>query len=448
MIVIDELLFHRHRFLNTSPILSLVMSDPPHDPLPSRGTEGSWIARKLQVVHSLQRDTKLVIIATSMVGFNSGLLQIIQQIYLSLLGLDVASIAFIIAVTQIASALRTVLYSMLADRYGRKRVLILVYLMGAVHFLVYFLSTDFVWFVVVALVAGGPGTFGYGYVIERVLLADKSTDEMRTTTFSILSFTTAIFSTVGNSLSGLSESIQRLYGLDLVSSTKLLFVFGVVVSFIAVFIIAQLTEEERETVVASKEHYLPQKSRGLILRFATASLIMGVGGGIFFSLAPIWFYRTFNMKISDVGFLIGASKLVETFTYLLAPLIASKVGLVKAYFLTRVGGTMAMFLLPLMPNPLLAAILFSVRSSILHLSLPMKSSYMLAVLSPEERASASSLVNLPASISRASSTTLGGYLMENVSLSLPVYVGATLFLVEASFYYASFRKIKPPEEKL
>jgi MFS family permease len=390
----------------------------------------------------------LVILATSMVGFNSGLLQIIQQIYLSLLGLDVASIALIISITQISSALRTVLYGMLADRYGRKRVLILVYVMGAAHFLVYFLSTDFVWFVVAALVAGGPGTFGYGYVIERALLADKSTDTMRTTAFSIRSFTTSILSTAGNSLSGLSETLQRLYGLDLVSATRLLFVLGVAISLIAVFIIALLSEEEKEKVVASKRPYLPQKSRGLILRFATTSLIMGVGGGIFFSLAPLWFYLTFNMKISDVGLLIGASKLVETSTYLLAPLIASKVGLVKAYLLTRVGGTMTMFLLPLMPNPLSAAILFSVRSSILHLSLPMKSSYMMAVLSPEERASASSLVNLPASISRASSTTLGGYLMENVSLSLPVYIGATLFLVEAAFYYASFRKIKPPEEQL
>jgi len=47
----------------------------------------------------------------------------------------------------------------------------------------------------------------------------------------------------------------------------------------------------------------------------------------------------------------------------------------------------------------------------------------------------------------ARALTVGGYLMERVSASFPVYVGATMFFVEAFYYYFTFRDSKTPEEK-
>lgn len=63
----------------------------------------------------------------------------------------------------------------------------------------------------------------------------------------------------------------------------------------------------------------------------------------------------------------------------------------------------------------------------LHSSLPLKSSYMMTLLSPEERVFAANLINLPGSVPRAAATTIGGYLMENVSTTLPIYAAAIIF---------------------
>ena len=54
------------------------MVDLSHNLSSEDGVVGSWVARKLQLVRGLERDAKLVIAATSMIGFNSGLLQIIR----------------------------------------------------------------------------------------------------------------------------------------------------------------------------------------------------------------------------------------------------------------------------------------------------------------------------------------------------------------------------------
>jgi hypothetical protein len=73
---------------------------------------------------------------------------------------------------------------------------------------------------------------------------------------------------------------------------------------------------------------------------------------------------------------------------------------------------------------------------------------MMAQVSPEERASAASLIQIPGIIPRASAIALGGYLMEYVSTALPVYISVAAFSSEAIYYYLTFHKFKPPEERL
>jgi len=54
-----------------------------------------------------------------------------------------------------------------------------------------------------------------------------------------------------------------------------------------------------------------------------------------------------------------------------------------------------------MPNAVLAALVFAARNAIMHVALPMKASYTMALLSPEERASSASIIELPGIIPTA-----------------------------------------------
>ncbi len=384
-----------------------------------------------------------------MLSFVGGYMQIVQQIYLSLLGFSTVSIGLLISVTLVTDALRMVAYGTLADRYGRRNILAVMYLTNIAYFVIYYFSREFTWFLVAAMIAGGGFTgVGFGGPVEQALLAEKSNNQNRTLAFSLQTFSTSALSILGNFLSGMPEYLQVAYRMDVIESIKPLFLLGILFSLGAAATILLITEDKRgKAQVGVKRPYLPKEMRGLVLKFSISSIIMGMGGGIFLQLAPTWFYQTYKIKISEVGYILGASKVIETSAYLFAPVIAVKTGLVKAYLLTRLGGASIMVVLPFMPNALSAAFLFSLRTAVLHSSLPLKSSYMMALLSPEERASAASLVNLFGSMPRSASTTVGGYLMESVSTSLPVHIAATMFFAEAFYYYFTFRNIKPPEEK-
>jgi MFS family permease len=393
------------------------------------------------------KDVKFLISAVSILSLIGGYLQTVQPIYLSFLGFDAASIGLLVSITSVTSTIRMFFYSIVADRYGRRKVLAIMYLIEITFFVIYYFSTDFIWFIIAALFAGsGFRSMGLGGTIHQALITEKSEHDLRNMVFSFQTFIAFICSIIGSTLSGLPEYFQQAYGLDFVGSIKPLFILGIVATCLASLLVL-LTTEDLTTTKLTKKRFIPQKSRGLILKFAITNSIMGIGGGIFFALVSLWFFQAFNVKMSEIGYILAIAKIVEMPSYLIAPSIASKIGLVKAYFATRTSGALIMLAMPLMPNAFLAALLFGARSAILHMSLPLKTSYMMALLSPEERASSASVIQLLSTAPRSAATPLGGYLMENVSVSLPIYIAASAFSIEALYYYFTFRKIKPPEER-
>ncbi len=406
------------------------------------------LMQRIRKAADLRRDIKLLIAGSSTLSFVTGYMQVVQQIYLSILGYDTASIGFLIAVATIMDALRTTVYGALADRYGRKKILSIAYLSNVIYFIIFYYSRDFTWFLAAAMISGGGFTgIGFGGPLEQALIAEKSTNENRTLTFSLQTFSTSALLIVGNFLSGLPEYLQGAYGLDVVGSIRPLFLIGMICCFVGSAIVALIKEEKREKTQSAERRYIPKEIRGIVLKFSIANMIMGFGGGIFLQLLPTWFYLTYNIKLSQIGYIMGISQTVETSAYLISPLIAARTGLVKAYLITRCAGAALMLGLPLMPSATLAALIYSARSAVLHSSIPLKSSYMMALLTPKERAAAAGVINLIGTLPRSGGTSVGGYLMERVSTALPVYVGATMFFIEAFYYYFNFHKIKPPEEK-
>ena len=114
---------------------------------------------------------------------------------------------------------------------------------------------------------------------------------------------------------------------------------------------------------------------------------------------------------------------------------------------TRLGGAACAALIPFAPTPVLAALIYTARNAIQHISIPLRQPYMMAALQPEERVSAAGIVQLSSTVSRSIAPTLGGYMMQELSTSLPLFVSAAVFTVSNGLYYLFFHKAKPPEER-
>ena len=64
---------------------------------------------------------------------------------------------------------------------------------------------------------------------------------------------------------------------------------------------------------------LPRKSLGIIAKFSTANLMIGLGAGLIIPLIPTWFYLRFNVTDVFSGPLVAASNIIMGLTALAAP---------------------------------------------------------------------------------------------------------------------------------
>jgi predicted MFS family arabinose efflux permease len=126
--------------------------------------------------------------------------------------------------------------------------------------------------------------------------------------------------------------------------------------------------------------------------------------------------------------------------------IALTFGTVRSVVATRAVGTVLLFAVVLMPTFAWAAVLYGIRMVFNVLSIPVRQSYLMGVIEPSERATASGFANFPSQVTSAAGPYMAGYFMEHVALSLPLEFAAVMQGLNTILYWAFFRNVYPPEE--
>src|SRR5205085_12510335 len=103
---------------------------------------------------------------------------------------------------------------------------------------------------------------------------------------------------------------------------------------------------------------------------------------------------------------------------------------------------------PLAPSFKSAVLLFLCREALVEMDVPTRQSYVAALVNPTERTFASGITNLARNLFWAVGSGVAGLLMQAVSFSAPLLVGAGAKVAYDLLLYKSFRKLKPPEEAL
>jgi len=96
-----------------------------------------------------------------------GFLEVIRPVYLYLLGFDPVAVGLITTVGTFVSALESLTFGTLADRYGRKPFLVVGGIFSTLRLILYALSRDF-WILVIAQ---GIGALGEGGLVQDNLLS-------------------------------------------------------------------------------------------------------------------------------------------------------------------------------------------------------------------------------------------------------------------------------------
>lgn len=71
----------------------------------------------------------------------------------------------------------------------------------------------------------------------------------------------------------------------------------------------------------------------------------------------------------------------------------------------------------------------------------------MGIVKAEERGSAAGITNLARYVPMAVSPSLSAYMMQALSLSVPMVIGGGLQLIHDISFYFLFRHVRPPEEE-
>jgi len=91
------------------------------------------------------------------------------------------------------------------------------------------------------------------------------------------------------------------------------------------------------------------------------------------------------------------------------------------------------------------ALLF-VRAALSQMDVPTRSSYVMAIVQPEERPAAASITSVPRSLASAVSPLLAGYLLGISTFGWPLVAAGGVKIAYDLALLAMFRKVRPPEE--
>ncbi len=330
-----------------------------------------------------------------------------------------------------------------ADRYGRRKMVVLGNLCASLSLIGFALTTNFVLILVVAILEG-TGEAAYAVSIGA-LLADKAGDRKRTPAFSLFAFLGWVAGALGGFAISSVLALQTV-GLNSGQAHVALYVAVGLLSLSVTPFIFKI-KETPAVGAGMRKGILPRKSGRVLLRFSVFSVTIALGAGLFVPLMTLWFSHAYGVADTISGPVLGFTNLLTAAAVFMSPKLAGRVGLVRAIVLSEGASTIFMVAVPSSPTFAVAATVYTVRVFLMNLSNPLTQSLIMGLVSPDERGMASGISASLWRLPNALTTLVGATLIGEGLLALPFYIATMLYVFGITLFWSLFKDARLPEEK-
>ena len=403
-------------------------------------------------------DTKLLFAARITRLFAYGFVSVVLVLFLAETGLSGSGIGAILTSTLAGDILVSLWITMIADRLGRKNMLLLGALLMVMAGLVFFVTSNPVWLTfaaIIGIISPSGNEIGPFLSIEQAALSQLVPDKRRTTVFGWYNLVGS-FATAAGALAGgwLAQLLQES-GLSALESYRYIMAGYAGCGVVLLLLFSMLSKDSEVHPVAEMQkngatgRYLGlHQSRKVVFKLSSLFALDAFAGGfVVQSMIAWWFHARYGLDEGILGSIFFGANLLAGVSALLATSIAGRIGLVNTMVFTHIPSNILLCLVPLMPNLWSAITVLLLRFSISQMDVPTRQSYTMAVVNPDERTAASGVTNVARSVGAAISPTLGGLLMADpVLFSASFIIAGGLKIIYDLCLYRMFQKIRPPEE--
>lgn len=190
-------------------------------------------------------------------------------------------------------------------------------------------------------------------------------------------------------------------------------------------------------------------SRAIVYRLAALFCIDSFSGGLIVqSMLALWLFQTFGMSVAAAANLFFWTNLASAVSMLAAVPLANRIGLVRTMVFTHLPSSLCLVVIPFVPSLSVVVGLLLLRSLLSQMDVPTRNSYVMAVVTPRERAAAASLTSVPRSLASAVGPVIAGYLFLLSAFGWPLLIGGILKSCYDLALLGMFSHVRPPEERV
>ncbi|HGJ9104941.1 MFS transporter [Xanthomonas euvesicatoria] len=392
-------------------------------------------------------EARLLLIGRALRAFTDGFVAILLPVYLLALGLGKWEVGLISTATLFGSALATLAVGQWGYRFPQRRLLLAAaWLMVATGLLLAGLGgIGAFWPLLIVAFVGtmnpSSGDVSVFLPLEQARLAESAQGEARTFLFARYTFVGALCAATG-SLATVIPQVLTDAGMAQLDALRLMFVaYGL--TGVVIFVLYRALPDHRVHAQAAPVPLGP--SRGIVIKLAALFSVDAFAGGLIVNtLLALWLFERFDLSLAAAGQFFFWAGLLSAGSQLAAPWVARHIGLINTMVFTHIPSSVCLILAAFADSLPVALALLFLRSALSQMDVPTRSAFVMAVVTPAERAAAASFTAVPRSLAAAASPAIGGALFAAGWLAAPLVACGLLKIAYDVALWRAFRKYEEP----
>ncbi len=384
-------------------------------------------------------NARLYLGTSLLVGFSTGLLYLLFNLYVLSLGYDQAFVGLLASLPALVTAAAALPAGVLLPRLGFRRALLIGLAVYGAAQLAWVLFPTRPILIVASIVAGLGGVLLA--VVASPLMVAASTEETRThlfgVQFALNTFASVVASVLGGQLTkvlgaGVAGTSAGYRGVLLIATAVSLLAF---IPILRLRGMAPAPRAERPT----RGHWRPY--RPLLLKLLAIQLVGSLGAGMTMPFLNVFFRLRFGVSDATLGAVFAVSSLLTGVAAMIAPWAAGRLGKVRAIVLSQALSIPLLLAMGLVPVFGASAGSFLVRTALMNMSSPVFAAYSMGIVPKDVRPLAASLLMLAWNGGWAISAWISGHVQLAAGFTPLFVITATLYSAAIVMTYASFRHV-------
>ncbi len=394
---------------------------------------------------------RYIYLARGLRDFCDGFVAILLPVYLTSMGLGPFEVGVVATLALFGSALMTLAFGALGASVDQRKLLLAASAMMVASGLAFACSATYAVVLLIAFVgtvnpsAGSSSIFSS---LEQAVLSRSVADHARTQIFARYSLIGAFAAALG-ALASAAPELLATVGISQITALQGMFLLYALLGLAGGVMYACMPAQTHAAgeKPASAQGAALGPSRAIVFKMAALFSIDSLASGFAVqSLLALWLFTKFDLSLGQAGLFFFWTSVASAFSFPVAAWLAARIGLVNTMVFTHIPSSICLIGAALAPRLDVALALLLARAALSQMDVPTRASYVMAVVTPPERAAAASITAVTKSLAASLSPALGGALFAAGYQAWPLIICGGLKIFYDLALLWTFRHVRPPEE--